>query len=499
MKSTKTSLLRIFQQSFRSTVSESDPSRREFVKQSVLGAGAALVGSAWLESFSVSKPRIVILGAGVAGLHSALILKDMGIDFSIFEASKRAGGRMYSQKDLMGEGIVTELGAEFIDSTHADILQLAKRFQLPLLDTEQDIPLEKYVFYFEGKKFTCKDLIEALSPFATSVQNDIDSLPEMIRYNDYGNAKKWDQISIIDYCKSKGMQGWLLALIDVAFTTEYGLDASEQSAINMLFLLNTHLPGCSLFGDSDERYKIVGGNQRITDAMAHAVGEIHYKFEVKIIEDSGGGYRIHFTNGEKVEADYIICTIPFSILRNIELKLKDLSPHKKQCIVELGYGRNAKSFIGYNKSLWRSQGYLGAVFSDTNVQLGWDHSHKQNTKTFGYTVFTGGTESDKMKEVSLDQKIRMYANHVEAVFPGTKNEQNEKQGQFYWPSYPFVKASYACYKVGQWTTIAGVESEPIGNIFFAGEHCSFDFQGFMNGGAETGRVAVEQLLHRLKK
>ena len=84
MKSTKTSLLRIFQQSFRSTVSESDPSRRKFVKQSVLGAGAALVGSAWLESFSVSKPRIVILGAGVAGLHSALILKDMGIDFLIF-------------------------------------------------------------------------------------------------------------------------------------------------------------------------------------------------------------------------------------------------------------------------------------------------------------------------------------------------------------------------------------------------------------------------------
>ncbi|MBK7690566.1 MAG: FAD-dependent oxidoreductase [Bacteroidetes bacterium] len=235
MKHSKTSLLRIFQQSFYSSGTGSNPSRRKFVKQTILGAGAALVGCTWLESFAVSNPRIAILGAGVAGLHSALLLKDKGIDFSIYEASKRAGGRMYSQKDLMGEGIVTELGAEFIDSTHADLLQLAKRFQLPLLDTEQDIPLEKYIFYFEGKKFSCKDLIEALSPFATSIQNDIDSLPELIRYNDYGNAKQWDQMSIMDYCKSKGMQGWLLALIDVAFTTEYGLDASEQSSINMLF------------------------------------------------------------------------------------------------------------------------------------------------------------------------------------------------------------------------------------------------------------------------
>jgi len=505
MKKAKTPLLRLLQYSFSQTINDENlypqiPSRRKFIRQSVLGAGALAVGSAWLESCVADKSqKIIILGAGVAGLHAAYLLKEKGIEYTIYEASKRAGGRMYSQKDLMGEGIVTELGAEFIDSGHEDILHLAKTFNLPLLDTDKDIPLETYIYYFEGKKYTCKDVVKAMAPFALPIKEDIESLPEIMRYDNFGSIKQFDEMSIIDYLKSKGMKGWLLSLFNVAFTTEYGLDASEQSAINMLFLLDTALPECSLFGESDERYKIVGGNQRITDELANRVGKINFEYEVKKIADADKGYEIHFANGEKVQADYVICTIPFSILREIEMNLKEMKPVKKKCITELGYGRNAKTFAGFNKNIWRDKGYLGEIFTDQSFQLGWEHSHLQNTKTTGYTFFTGGTESDKMKDVSLEEKVKVYTDQIDKVFAGAKKEFNGKTGQFYWPSFPFAKASYACYKVGQWTTIAGAESEPVGNILFAGEHCSYNFQGFMNGGAETGRVAAENLLLLLKK
>ena len=63
-----------------------------------------------------------------------------------------------------------------------------------------------------------------------------------------------------------------------------------------------------------------------------------------------------------------------------------------------------------------------------------------------------------------------------------------------WIEYPHVKASYSCYKTGQWTTMAGLQIQPIGNFFFAGEHCSENFQGFMNGAAETGRKVAEMVL-----
>lgn len=498
MKKAKTPLLRLLQHSFSQVTHQQNTSRRKFLHQSLLGAGAMMMGSVPLVAFASGQPRIVILGAGIAGLHAAYILKEQGIQFDLFEAGKRAGGRMYSAKDLIGEGIVTELGAEFIDSTHEDMLQLAKKFDLPLIDTEKDIPLQKYVYYFGGKKYNCNDVTEALQPYAAAISADIATLPDMIRYDNYGNAKQWDGLSIMDYLRSKDMGGWLLSLFNVAFTTEYGLEASEQSALNMLLLLDTELPGCSLFGSSDERYKIAGGNQRITDELASRVGEINFGYEVTRIRNAGPGYRVYFANGEKVKADYIICTIPFSILKEIELDLKEMTDIKRKCIDELGYGRNAKTFAGYRTDVWRKKGCLGEIFTDRNFQLGWEHSHLQQTQTFGYTFFTGGIESDAVKDWSLEEKVQRYTTQMDEVFPGSKNELNGKQGQFYWPAYPYAKASYACYRVGQWCSIAGAESDAVGNILFAGEHCSFNFQGFMNGGAETGRVAAENLIRVLK-
>ena len=64
----------------------------------------------------------------------------------------------------------------------------------------------------------------------------------------------------------------------------------------------------------------------------------------------------------------------------------------------------------------------------------------------------------------------------------------------YWPSNPFVRASYAAYRPGQWTGIRGAEGQTVGNLYFAGEHTSLDWQGYMNGGAESGRLAAEALI-----
>ena len=66
----------------------------------------------------------------------------------------------------------------------------------------------------------------------------------------------------------------------------------------------------------------------------------------------------------------------------------------------------------------------------------------------------------------------------------------------HWPTYPHTRASYTCYRPGQWTTLAGAEFDPVGNMYFAGEHCSLEFQGFMNGAAETGRAAAKLITRK---
>ncbi|HRG36811.1 MAG TPA: FAD-dependent oxidoreductase, partial [Chitinophagales bacterium] len=68
----------------------------------------------------------------------------------------------------------------------------------------------------------------------------------------------------------------------------------------------------------------------------------------------------------------------------------------------------------------------------------------------------------------------------------------------WWPKSKIVKGSYSAFYPGQWTGVMPYINEPIGNILFAGEHCSDEFQGFMNGGAQTGKDIALQLLKKIK-
>ena len=516
MKNAKTDLLRILQKAFKqalgkhhdkvSSKGKPDESRRDFLRKTFMGAAGvvgshALANAGYLNRFAAAEQKFTvgILGGGVAGLHAAYVLQNAYINATVFEASGRTGGRMYTAKNMLGKGITTELGGEFVDSNHEDILNLAKEFKLSLIDTEKDKNLIKQVFHFNNKKYTAKDLVKALKPYVLSIKADIDSLPETITYKSYGDADKWDKMSIEEYLSLKGITGWLKSMLTIAFTTEYGLDTTEQSAINLLFLFDPENAGVELFGESDERYKISGGNQRVTDELTKRLKSIKTGYEATKIKSEGEGFTVDFTNGHSQKFDYLICCIPFTKLRTVTLEIAGMSDVKKKCIAELGYGRNAKMFAGFKSRYWRAQGASGQVFSDQPFQLGWDSSQLQKGTAGGYTFLTGGAMSDKMLDKPVAVKTGEYVAQLENIFPGAIKNYNGINKIFYWPQHPFTLASYACYKPGQWTSIGGAEIEPIGNMFFAGEHCSSDFQGYMNGGAETGRRAAESLMQLIKK
>jgi monoamine oxidase len=473
-------------------------SRRSVLKGSLAAATLAATGVTY--AAGKRKPQIAILGAGMAGLAAGYQLKKHGMSAHLYDASERTGGRMYSQSNLMADGLITELGGEFIDSGHKTMLALAKEFKLPLLDTAKDTKVDKYAFYFEGNHYTVEDLLKALKPFAKAILADIDELPDEITYKSIGAARKFDQVSIIDYLVQKGVSGWLLALFDSAFTTEYGLDAAEQSAINFLFLFDPSLKAAEfeMFGESDERYKIAGGNQQLVDKLAEQLPNIHLSYEVETIKTAGPGFRVIFRNGEDLYFDYIICTLPFTKLRKVNLDIEGISRVKKLAINALGYGTNAKFFLGFTKRLWRELGFSGQVFSDTSVQLAWDNSQMQAGDAGGMTVFTGGRNSAGMLSNPQPAQAQVYLKQLNKIYPSLQQFYNERYGMFYWPEHPHTLGSYACYKVGQWSAFAGAEAEPVGSMLFAGEHCSADFQGYMEGAAHTGIDAAKALLKLMK-
>lgn len=508
MKKSKTDLLHLLRQTFfkasnNEFANDSHlpklPSRRSFIKNTLIGAtGMSILPSLpsfaqnYIANTNEQKFKIGILGAGIAGLHAAYMLQQKGIRAEVFEGSNRTGGRMYTTKGLLGKNITTELGGEFIDSTHEDILNLATEFNLPLIDTHKDAHLIKQIFYFNGQKYTASDLVKSWKPYIKTITADIESLPEEINYKSHQGAERFDKMSIDSYLQKKGIKGWLLELLQVAFTTEYGMDTHEQSAINFLFLFKPEKSD-DLFGDSDERYKIEGGNQRITDELTKRLPAVNLNHVVTKISNHNKGFYVYFNKGKKLYFDFLICTLPFTQLRKVDLQIQGMSKVKKRCIQELGYGMNAKMFAGFKSKVWRDQHSSGQCFTDMPFQLGWDSSQLQAGKAGGYTFLTGGKGSVAMKDKPVDTKVKEYVNQLNSIFKGASKAYNGKKGIFYWPEHPFTHGSYACYKVGQWTSIGGAESESIDQLYFAGEHCSVDFQGFMNGGAETGREAAMKI------
>ena len=118
----------------------------------------------------------------------------------------------------------------------------------------------------------------------------------------------------------------------------------------------------------------------------------------------------------------------------------------------------------------------------------------QGTEKSTYSIFLGG-DSGRQLDESLAIK---YMEKLEQVFPGSKDRFSGEKAIYNWSTSSLVEGSYSAYKVGQWTSIAGQEKTPVDNIFFAGEHCSEDFQGYMNGGAESGRLAAEDVIKKVQ-
>ncbi len=306
------------------------------------------------------------------------------------------------------------------------------------------------------------------------------------------------------YLEMIGLDGWLKQLLEVAFVTEYGLDADQQSVFNMLSIagLDTTTETWEAFGESDERYKVKGGNQLVVDELAKRLdSRIHTGRQLLALNPAGEGYRLSFHMGtvtEEVSADIVVLALPFTLLREVELGI-ELSPEKRKAINELGYGTNAKVLAGTSSRPWRKQGFAGAAFSDQPFQLAWDNARSQPGEGGGITFYSGGKPGIAVGEGTPRSQVDRLFPGYDKVFAGASDAFNGHIFRMHWPSHAYTKGSYACYKPGQWTTISGHEAESAGNVLFAGEHCSEDFQGFMNGAAETGRVAAEEIVARVKK
>ena len=485
--------------------------RREFLKGALLlGAGALVPGcrkpggssGATPAAGASGAPRIAIVGAGMAGLSAAHTLSKAGLAADIFDAAARPGGRILTLRDVVGPGLFTEAGGEFIDSSHQDMLDLARDMGLQVADMrgEAYASLRPTAYRFDGSLRSEAEVLAEVRLAAGRLQADIDALPEDIASGATGLAAELDRMSLEEYLRDRGVTGWFGDLLKAAYVTEFGLDAGEQSSLNLLTMISLDASGkeFAVYGESDERFRLEGGNQALTDALARRLeSRLRYGHRLEALSRKpGGAYVLSFQGPSGAvghEADAVILALPFTMLRQADLRV-ELPPGKRRAIAELGMGTNSKLFLGYASRPWRDAGYLGYFYGDGALQSGWDHTQTQPGGAGGLTVFQGGSAGLALGEGSPAARAEGFAGELEALFPGSGKARNGRVGAFHWPAFPLSLGSYSCYKPGQWTSFGGEEGGSVGDLHFAGEQCSAEFQGYMNGAAQTGRLAAEAVI-----
>ena len=478
-------------------------SRRQFLRASGYAAtAAALAGCATPGGGSSDGADVVVVGAGIGGLVAAWRLKQAGIRVTLHEAQQRVGGRIWSSADYFGNGQVIELGAELIDTSHTHMRGLAEEFGLILDDFTTDAPIrEAETWYFEGRRYKTAQVAEAFKPVAAAIVRDMspfaDQLPSALQPEP---GRALDALTISQWLAREGVNGWLKALIEVAYTTEMGLDCDEQSALNLLSLIGTEPGEFVVFGASDERFHVRGGNDLIVRHLAERLAanlETGSRL-VRIVQDDDGRYRLSFSRDgvtREVMASHVVLALPISMLRQVDVQVP-LPSATAEAIQRLRYGSNAKLMIGFGERLWRTRhDSAAATFSDLSYQTSWETTRLQPGVGGVLVNFVGGRHGLAIGAGTASEQAAKTVADLERLYPGISAARaNQKQVRLHWPSNPWVGGSYSCYQPGDWTRLRGVIGAPVGRLHFAGEHASFDNWGFMEGGAETGAKAAAAIL-----
>ncbi|HTR50321.1 MAG TPA: NAD(P)/FAD-dependent oxidoreductase [Kofleriaceae bacterium] len=502
-----------------------------------------------------TNPTIAIVGAGISGLAAALTLTDAGLtNVTVYESKNRLGGRMFSNTPMIGsssywtDNQVTEWCGELVDSDHTTIMQLCARYNIPLDDMAAAEPANSNpVYYFGGKYYTIDQVLADFTPVIDQVvadscaaipANKNDGTPNddgTVLYNAITPAGiALDNMSVHEYIETYvpgGHSSNMGQLLDAAYASEYGADTTDQSALNLVLLLSGLPDGVDydIFGGSDERYHIRGGNQLLPLAIANDLttnyGDGIIQLNSKLTQialDPSGQIAMSFdvtqsgvVTPTEVLADAVILALPFAVMADaVDFTGAGFDQLKIRAITELGRGLCSKLQLQFTSRLWNTSGAWGVdngeeTFSDNGNQCSWHVTRAQPGTSGILNGYTGGTPTllrAETADVSFgvvnvgDQGTNIatvatqFLGQLEQIFPTITPLYNGKATLSLPHNDTDFRLAYSYWRVGQYQAFAGYERAPQGNIFFAGEHTSVDSQGYMEGGAEEGIRAASEVM-----
>ncbi|HEX2886113.1 NAD(P)/FAD-dependent oxidoreductase [Vineibacter terrae] len=521
----RTPLFRALRRHWQAAATPADGiTRRHFLAGSARIATAGLVAGPVaacadvVASGKLTGEPVVIVGAGAAGLTAAYALGKAGVPAVVYEAAGRVGGRIWTLNGFNGDGQFIELGAELVDTDHADLRRICAELGVGVQKfSEPPTDLTSEIFHYRGQIYTGRQFEQGLRPFVQAVaraRREIGGGASdlSVTYATPMNAAAYDRMTLAEFLdRQTDVEPWVREMVRIAYVGEMGSEADVQSALNLILLMTPTRPG--LYGDSDEAWRIAGGSSSMIEALRDAVvrraggsadSVLRLRHELTAIRDDGRQLVLSFDHGGQaltVPASRVVLALPFSVLRRVDgIATLGLDPVKKRSIAEYGYGTNTKLMSDFSSRVWRTASnrvpaYDGFLTTDSGHQNFWETSRDQKGSRGVLTNFLGGKAGANFSATAQRAPIRFLATldpRLGPAFSGVQQFMN-------WSRYRFALGSYSSPRPGQYTAFFGVEARPElgGRLLFAGEHTSVAYSGFMNGAVESGLRAARQALGRV--
>ncbi|WP_042375477.1 flavin monoamine oxidase family protein [Neobacillus jeddahensis] len=454
---------------------------------------------------------ISIVGAGLAGLVAASILKDAGHNVTILEANNSVGGRAYTIRSPFSNGLYLNAGPMRIPDDHILTFEYIRKFGLPVNLFINRTPAD--ILYINGIK-TRLDIFERFP----SILN----FP--IAPNERGkSAEELLNLAlqpIIDFINKDKERNW--ALVEKEFTDytlgsflkfyhyQYGTTFSD-GAVDMIGVLLDYeaYMGMSFLEvlreaahfNTNRFYEITGGMDLLPKGfLPQLQDDIRYNQRMTKIVQHHNSVTIHSIHPHTLEqstltSDLAIITIPFSVLRYVQVEpYHSFSYYKRRAIRELNYMATTKIGIEFKSRFWEKYNQFGGK-SITDLPIRFTYYPSQGIGTQGPAVvlasYTWADEAGTWEGLSNEDRIQYALKNLAEIYGNQVFSEYVSGTSFSWVGNPYSIGGLATFEPGQEQELFPFISLPEGRVHFAGEHTTLN-HGWMQGAIESGiRVANE--------
>jgi monoamine oxidase len=447
--------------------------------------------------------RVVIVGAGLAGLTCAYRLQKRGVHAQVFEAREdRLGGRCWTVRGFENDQ-VAEHGGEFIDTRHVHLRGIADELGLELEDRRTGEPPEDAAspLWLNGRLRDRGDVFGGFDKLFKRLKRDYKRVGDY-RYDRASRAaREFDEMTVLEWLDRHVDDRLLREAVDIGISGFFGIDAGAMSAINLFEAYVAPYPG------ANERYHVHGGNDLVVQGLADALDEdaIQLATPLKAMRRrSDRTYALRFGGvPEPVIADRVVLALPFTTLRDVDLSGARLSRKRRESIEQLGMGTNAKNHFQLETRPYEIGKWSGGMTMDSPArQSSWESTEGQEGPTSVITIWRGGRSgasypTDVPHQWAPAPIIEANLAAFERGVPGLSDAYNGLSWLDSWVDDEWVHGSYAGFLPGQYTRYWGYLGKPENGVHFAGEHTSTHSQGYLNGGVESGIRAAREVLQSI--